>query len=383
MVQVVPVIDVATAARPVGRSGPGRRRRRPRVSRRRLLHASATASPRAQLDALLDAARRFFALADDEKARSRWPQGRPRVAGLVPARRRAHVRRARPEGGDLLRRGAPARRPRVVAGCRCTGRTCSPRGRPSCATTVLECMDAMTASATAARRASRWALGLDARLVRPPPDRRPGRRCSASSTTRRCRPSADRPVGRRRAHRLRPAHDPRPGRRPAGSRCAARDGWVDGAAGRGRVRVQPRRHARADDRRPLPVDAAPGPQRRAAPTGCRSRSSSTPAGTPRSARCRSTARPAADDATRPLGRRERPRVVGHLRRLPHSARSARSSPSSEGNSWRNPPGIASEVQWRTARWGIRALSGTTPRRPAWKSSTAWASSALVFITNGP
>ncbi len=28
-------------------------------------------------------------------------------------------------------------------------------------------------------------------------------------------------------------------------------------------------------------------------------------------------------------------------------------------------------------------AGMEPSRPAWKSSNAWASSALVFITNGP
>ena len=67
----------------------------------------------------------------------------------------------------------------------------------------------------------------------------------------------------------------------AGSRCD-RPRRLDRRAARcRRVRVQHRRHARAHDRRPLPLDAAPGPQHRAPTTGCRSRSSSTRAGTPR------------------------------------------------------------------------------------------------------
>ncbi len=65
-----------------------------------------------------------------------------------------------------------------------------------------------------------------------------------------------------------------PGRRgrPAGARPG---GLGRRPADPGHVRVQPGRHARADDRRSLPVDPAPGAQRELTPIACRSRSSST------------------------------------------------------------------------------------------------------------
>ena len=37
----------------------------------------------------------------------------------------------------------------------------------------------------------------------------------------------------------------------------------------------------------------------------------------------------------------------------------------------------------TGGYGMRPSAGIVPRRPAWKSSNAWTSSSLVFITNGP
>ena len=56
---------------------------------------------------------------------------------------------------------------------------------------------------------------------------------------------------------------------------------------------------------------------------------------------------------------------------------------------RDPP-IASQIPVRSVRtgagsgtWGIRALGGIRPSRPASKSSTAWPISSRVFITNGP
>ena len=85
------------------------------------------------------------------------------------------------------------------------------------------------------------------------------------------------------------------------------DGWIDAPPMPGLVRVQPRRHARAHDRRPLPLDAAPGPQPAAPATASRSRSSSTPPGTPRSLPVPGR-RPPARAARRPLGRRRRPRL---------------------------------------------------------------------------
>lgn len=41
------------------------------------------------------------------------------------------------------------------------------------------------------------------------------------------------------------------------------------------------------------------------------------------------------------------------------------------------------VAMRYAVCGISASGGMTPKRPDWKSSTAWISSARVFITKGP
>ncbi len=74
----------------------------------------------------------------------------------------------------------------------------------------------------------------------------------------------------------------------------ARAGRLDrGAPGRRRLRRQPRRHARAHDRRPVPLDAPPCAQRQRRSTACRSRCSSIPVGTPRCSPCRSPA------ATRP------------------------------------------------------------------------------------
>ena len=92
-------------------------------------------------------------------------------------------------------------------------------------------------------------------------------------------------------------------------------GWIDGAADPGHVRVQPRRHARADDRRPLPVDARTGCATAATPIGSRSRSSSTRAGTPRCCPVPLDGE-GADRARGAVGRRGRVRLRRHLRRVP-------------------------------------------------------------------
>ena len=119
-------------------------------------------------------------------------------------------------------------------------------------------------------------------------------------------------VERRRAHRLRAPHHPDAGRdRRAGGEV---EGRLDrSAAGRRLVRLQHRRHARPDDRRPLPLDAAPRaqPQRPRPPlvplllrSGMERQDRADPD------RRRSSRRP------RPaLGPLERPRVQRHLRRL--------------------------------------------------------------------
>ena len=46
-------------------------------------------------------------------------------------------------------------------------------------------------------------------------------------------------------------------------------------------------------------------------------------------------------------------------------------------------GLQDVVAWVRLLGTPCAGPGCVPRRPAWKSSNAWTSSALVFITNGP
>ena len=65
-----------------------------------------------------------------------------------------------------------------------------------------------------------------------------------------------------RAHRLRRAHDPARRRRSRAAGVPRPAQWHDVVGAAGNVRVQPRRHARALDERPLDVDAAPGRCRR-------------------------------------------------------------------------------------------------------------------------
>ncbi len=131
-------------------------------------------------------------------------------------------------------------------------------------------------------------------------------------------PPERRGLGRRRAHRLRPAHDPRPGRhrRPRGA-AGRRAGSTCRRTPSSFV-LQPRRHARADDRRSLPVDprtgsATPAPPRPAVVpvlprpvVGRRGRAAA--AARRRRAGPRTRAR---WDGADPL------RLRRHLRRLPH------------------------------------------------------------------
>ena len=92
-------------------------------------------------------------------------------------------------------------------------------------------------------------------------------------------------VGRRRAHRLRADHAPRAG--PHGGLQVRSRGQLDRRARRSpRLRRQHRRHARADDRVAVTAPTPTASATSAAPTGCRSRSSSTRRGTRRSRRCR-------------------------------------------------------------------------------------------------
>ena len=171
-----------------------------------------------------DAGPRVLRPARRREGRDRHGARRPGVAGLVPGRRRADLGRPRPQGGHLLRRRARARRTRGSrAGTPLHGAEPVPRPtRPSCATAVLAYLDAHDrARPGRARAASRSGLGLDARLVRRPPHRRPARPVPHLPLPAGRRRPTER-VGRRRAHRLRPAHDPRPGRhrRPRGPQPA-------------------------------------------------------------------------------------------------------------------------------------------------------------------
>ena len=79
-------------------------------------------------------------------------------------------------------------------------------------------------------------------------------------------PPAPGPVRRAGAHRLRVVDDPRPGRHARAWKCTRGRGWIDVPVDPDVLVVNHRRHARSDDRRTLPVDAAPGAQ----PVGGRS-----------------------------------------------------------------------------------------------------------------
>ena len=246
----------------------------------------------------IDLLAEFFAEDEAAKARDRDGPRRRGVARLVPGRRRADLWPAGPQGRPVLRRRARADDPRVRAGTRCTARTCS---RPAGA---------------AARRGA----ALDRAAERPRPRRCSARWRSGSASTpdlvRAPTLTADPTVLFRIFH-----YPPRP---------PATDGWGvaehtdyglltilaqddDGgpAGAHARtagstcrpnptlVRVQHRRHARPHDRRPLPLDPAPGAQRRPRPSGCRSRSSSIRRGTPRCRAARAASR--SGDPAEPAG----------------------------------------------------------------------------------
>ena len=150
--------------------------------------------------------------------------------------------------------------PQVQAGTPLHGANLFPTQVPELERAVLEYLDAMTSLGHTLMQGLALALGLDTDLVRRAPHRRPARPVPhlplpARGRTRRAE------LGRGRAHRLRAAHDPAPGptRRPPGARPLRLDRCP---APPRDVRVQPRRHARAHDRRALPLDPAPGAQHR-------------------------------------------------------------------------------------------------------------------------
>ena len=240
------------------------------------------------------------------------------MARMVSRRRRAHVGPARSaRRASTSARSTMPTTPGSGRHRRCTAPTSSPPGRPTSADRPALARRRCTASAEAVMRGIALGLGLPAdwfaanltadptvlfRIFHYPPDdrrrRRLGRRPSTPTTA--CSPCSG------------PGH----ARRAPGARAAT--GWIDVAADPGHVRVQPRRHARAPDRRPLPVDPAPRPQRHASRAGSRSRTSSIRPGTP-PCRCSRSRRATHRDgrSTCAMGRRRRRGLDRHLRRLPH------------------------------------------------------------------
>ncbi len=109
--------------------------------------SSATASTPPSLRRLDRLSREFFALAARREDGDPHGARRPRLARLLPGRRRAHLGQARSEGRALLRRRARRRRiPRCGRARRSTAATSSRDARPSCAPAVLDHLAAMTAA---------------------------------------------------------------------------------------------------------------------------------------------------------------------------------------------------------------------------------------------
>ena len=292
---------------------------------------------------------------------ARRRQGRDRdgprrrgVAGLVPARRRAHVGPAGPQGGDLLRYRARPRAPGRAAGRPLHGANLFPATPAGLGPAVLDWIDTMTALGTVLLRAVALGLAL-------PPDWFE-------------RHVTDEPTVLFRIFRYPPGHD---------------DGWGvaehtdyglltilatddhDGlqvhapervdrrAVGSGGVRRQPRRHARPDDRGPLPVDAAPRASTGPGAPGCRSRASSTRRGTRCARRCRSTA------AHRPTT----PPAAGTARAC--GGGTGPTASTSRPRSPRCSPRCAENGQAVGWRWLITVVTGSSKR-----CSTRWGRSSL-------
>ena len=284
-----------------------------------------------------------------------------------------------PVGGELTS-GTPDRKegiyfgaelgpddPRVAAGIPLHGANLFPSYPPGLRATVLEVIDAFT------RLGHQLMIGLRARarprrgLVRPRAHPRPDRAVPdlpLPAVAARCSGGAG--LGSGGAHGLRAAHDPGAGR---DRRPRAEDARrVDLRAGPARrAGLQPRRHARADDRRPLPVHPAPGPQPasvrpdllpvllrpRLGRRGARRSSTATSSTTRPSA---GTA-PASSTSTAPTA-------------TTSSARSPRSSPTSRTKPSNSPPPARFGVTYRaltrathteTSR-GLRARAATTESR---------------------
>ena len=204
-------------------------------------------------------ARRFFAEPEGVKAEIAMAHGGAAWRGWFPLD--GELTSGRPDHKEGLYFGTelPADHPAVAAGRPLHGANLFPASVPDLRPAVLGWIDAMAALGAALLRGMAIGLGLAGRLVRPARHRRPDRAVPDLPLSARSRPGGAPALGRRRAHRLRLADDPGD-RRPrwaAGPRARR----VDRRAVRPRrVRRQPRRHARPDDRGPVPVDAAPGSQ---------------------------------------------------------------------------------------------------------------------------
>ena len=207
-------------------------------------------------------------------------------AGWFPIGGELTVGRARPQGGHLLRRRAGPDDPRVVAGLPLHGPNLFPERRPATArrgarvhrrhdrARATACCGASRSASASTRRGSTQHLTAD------PIDAVPHLPLPAATPTRPSRtgawPSTPTTACSRSCARTTPAACEVRRRRTAGSTSPPMpDTFV----------VQPRRHARPDDRRPLPLDAAPGAHPADA-SACRSRSSSTRPGMRRSCRYR-------------------------------------------------------------------------------------------------
>ena len=222
----------------------------------------ATESTAALLDRLERSAASSSRSTDERRRGSRWRTRAGR--GGAGSRSAASSRAATPDRKEGLYFGEelPADDPRVAAGLPLHGPNLFPARPPALRATVLEVIDAFTTLGHQLMRGLRPRARPRRGLVRPRADRATRWSCSGSSTTR------PRPDGRG-VDRSRGASGSTPTTacsrsctrtRAAGSRCATRDGLGRDPAAAGRARLQPRRHARADDRRRLPVDAAPGAQ---------------------------------------------------------------------------------------------------------------------------
>ena len=122
------------------------------------------------------AAREFFAQPDDAKQAIAMANARLGVAGLVPGRRRADVGPARPQGGPLLRRRAPADHPRVRRRRAAARRQPVPAEPADLGPAVLRlARPSCDRVADAVMRGIALGLGLAADWFERPPHRRPDR----------------------------------------------------------------------------------------------------------------------------------------------------------------------------------------------------------------